>query len=169
MAVRHAGHPLPILCDHAALTASVRAALEGVEVTVDEQKNPHHVAPNSKLVMALLDAYHEATDRPRECVATGGGTYARVLEEGVAFGSVFPGEEELAHQADEYMSLDSLVLNMRIFARAIEKLPGLRLPNSNTKRDVFTGLSGRRQTPRIFLERWIHKREDSNRSPRVLH
>lgn len=80
----------PILCDHAALTASVRAALEGVEVTVDEQKNPHHVAPNSKLVMALLDAYHEATDRPRECVATGGGTYARVLEEGVAFGSVFP-------------------------------------------------------------------------------
>ena len=32
----------PILCDHAALTASVRAALEGVEVTVDEQKNPHH-------------------------------------------------------------------------------------------------------------------------------
>ena len=75
----------------AALTASVRAALEGVEVTVDEQKNPHHVAPNSKLVMALLDAYHEATDRPRECVATGGGTYARVLEEGVAFGGVFPG------------------------------------------------------------------------------
>ena len=60
--------------------------------------------------------------RQRECVATGGGTYARVLEEGVAFGSVFPGEEELAHQADEYMSLDSLVLNMRIFARAIEKL-----------------------------------------------
>ena len=114
----------PILCDHAALTACVRAALEGIEVTVDEQKAPHHVAPNSKLVMALLDAYHEATDRPRECVATGGGTYARVLEEGVAFGSVFPGEEELAHQADEYMSLDSLALNMRIFARAIEKLQG---------------------------------------------
>ena len=30
----------------------------------------------------------------------------------------------LAHQADEYMSLDSLALNMRIFARAIEKLQG---------------------------------------------
>ena len=55
----------PILCDHAALTACVRAALEGIEVTVDEQKAPHHVAPNSKLVMALLDAYHEATDRRR--------------------------------------------------------------------------------------------------------
>ena len=113
----------PILCDHAALTACVRAALaDGIEATVDGQKDPHHVAPNSKLVTALLDAYHEVTDRPRECVATGGGTYARVLEEGVAFGSVFPGEEELAHQADEYMSMDSLMLNMRIFARAIEKL-----------------------------------------------
>ena len=115
----------PILCDHRALTASVKAALGGeIEVTVDEQKDPHHVAPNSKLVTALLDAYHEVTDRPRECIATGGGTYARVLEEGVAFGSVFPDDEELAHQAGEYLSLDGLMLNMRIFARAIEKLQG---------------------------------------------
>ena len=115
----------PILCDHRALTASIKAALgDGIEVTVDEQKDPHHVAPNSKLVTALLDAYHEVTDRPRECIATGGGTYARVLEEGVAFGSVFPDDEELAHQAGEYLSLDGLMLNMRIFARAIEKLQG---------------------------------------------
>ena len=115
----------PILCDHRALTASVKAALGGeIEVTVDEQKDPHHVAPNSKLVTALLVAYHEVTDRPRECIATGGGTYARVLEEGVAFGSVFPDDEELAHQAGEYLSLDGLMLNMRIFARAIEKLQG---------------------------------------------
>ena len=113
----------PILCDHRALTASIKAALgDGIEVTVDEQKDPHHVAPNSKLVTALLDAYHEVTDRPRECIATGGGTYARVLEEGVAFGSLFPDDEELAHQAGEYLSLDGLMLNMCIFARAIEKL-----------------------------------------------
>lgn len=115
----------PILCDHKALLSCIRAALgKEISVTVDEQKDPHHVAPNSPLVVALLDAYHEVTGRPRECVATGGGTYARVLEEGVAFGSLFPDDEELAHQANEYLSLDGLMLNLHIFVRAIEKLQG---------------------------------------------
>lgn len=113
----------PILCDHKALTRCIEAALAPeVSVTVDSQKDPHHVSPHSKLVKDLLDAYHEVTGLPREAVATGGGTYARVLEEGVAFGSVFPGEEELAHQADEYMPVDSLVKNVQIFVYALQKL-----------------------------------------------
>ena len=42
----------------------------------------------------------------------------------MAFGSAFPEDEELAHQAGEYLSLDGLMQNVRIFARAIEKLAG---------------------------------------------
>lgn len=115
----------PILCNHQRLADTVTAALgAGIEVTVDSNMEPHHVAPNSKLVTALLDAYHEVTDRPRECVATGGGTFARCLAEGVAFGSSFPEDEDLAHQAGEYASMDGLYANVRIFARAIEKLAG---------------------------------------------
>ena len=40
------------------------------------------------------------------------------------FGCVFPGEEELAHQANEYITLDSMMKNVRIIAHAIEKLAG---------------------------------------------
>ena len=82
------------------------------------------MAPNSRLIQCLLDAYHEETGLPRECLATGGGTYAKCLDEGVAFGCVFPGEEELAHQANEYISLESMRKNVRIIARAIVKLAG---------------------------------------------
>ena len=115
----------PLLANHQQITSAVIAAFgSAIDVTVDGQKEPHHVAPNSALVTALLDAYHEVTDRPRECVATGGGTYARCLEEGVAFGSSFPEDEDLAHQAGEYASLDGLMMNVRIFARAIVKLAG---------------------------------------------
>ena len=115
----------PILCKWEALLAAATAALgKGIQVTVDEQKDPHHVAPSSELVTALLEAYHEVTGRPKECVATGGGTYARCLEEGVAFGSAFPEDEELAHQAGEYASIDGLMQNVQIFARAIELLAG---------------------------------------------
>ncbi len=113
----------PILCSHQALTHCITAALKPeVAVMVDSQKDPHHVSPHSKLVHDLLDAYHEVTGLPAETIATGGGTYARVLEEGVAFGSVFPGEEELAHQANEYMPVDSIMKNVQIFVYALEKL-----------------------------------------------
>lgn len=115
----------PILCDHKALTAALTAAIgESITVKVDSQTEPHHVAPNSKLVTALLDAYHEETGLERVCVATGGGTYAKCLEEGVAFGCAFPDDEDLAHQANEYLSIDGLMKSIRIFANAIVKLAG---------------------------------------------
>jgi len=114
----------PILCDHKALTASITAALEPlVTVTVNSQTDPHHVAPNSRLVTALMSAYADVTgDTQSQPMAIGGGTYAKVLEEGVAFGSLFPDEEELAHQAGEYIDLDSLEKNLYIFIKAIENL-----------------------------------------------
>jgi len=114
----------PILCDHKALTNSIIAALAPcVTVKVDSQKDPHHVAPNSKLVTALMSAYAEVTgDTESKPMAIGGGTYAKVLEEGVAFGSLFPDEEELAHQAGEYITIDSLLKNLYIFIKAIENL-----------------------------------------------
>jgi len=110
--------------DEKALTASIMAALDpAVQVKVDAQKDPHHVAPTSKLVTALMEAYAEVTgDTEAQPMAIGGGTYAKMLEEGVAFGSLFPDEEELAHQAGEYISIDSLVKNLYIFVKAIEKL-----------------------------------------------
>ena len=113
----------PLLANPDALTAAIRAVLEPqISVTVDAQKDPHHVAPNSALVTALLDAYHDVTGRPRECIATGGGTYARCLEEGVAFGCAFPEEEDVAHQANESIDLNRMVECIRIFAEAILKL-----------------------------------------------
>ena len=115
----------PLLANAGRIVTCLSAAL-GPEVSVSEatHKPPHHVAKSSPLVTALLDAYHEETGRQRECLATGGGTYARCIEEGVAFGSAFPGDVELAHQADEYLSVDGMMLNARIFANAIVKLAG---------------------------------------------
>lgn len=115
----------PILADSSRIIETVKAAVaETVEAKKTTLKAPHHVPPNSKLVTALLNAYHDETGRPRECVSTGGGTYARCLAEGVAFGAQFPDEEDVAHQADEYISLDALMLNVHILARAIVSLAG---------------------------------------------
>ena len=116
----------PVMASPDAILKAISAAVSSAGVTVSESafKKPHHVPESSPLVQSLLDAYHEVTGLPREAIAIGGGTYARCLKEGVAFGSLFPDEEELAHQAGEYMIIDSLMKNVQIFARAIVKLAG---------------------------------------------
>ena len=85
---------------------------------------PHFVSDKTELVQELLEAYHEVTGGEKRTIAIGGGTYAQSMEEGVAFGALFPGETEMAHQADEYITEESLFQNARIFARAIVRLAG---------------------------------------------
>ena len=85
---------------------------------------PHFVSDRTELVQELLEAYHEVTGGEKRTIAIGGGTYAQSLEEGVAFGALFPGEKEMAHQADEYITEESVFQNARIFARAIVRLAG---------------------------------------------
>lgn len=85
---------------------------------------PHFVSDKTELVQELLEAYHEVTGLEKRTLAIGGGTYAQSMEEGVAFGALFPGEAEMAHQADEFITEESLYQNARIFARAIVRLAG---------------------------------------------
>lgn len=114
----------PVLADHGQITASIRRHLPGFEVTVAESKEPHYVPEESELVQGLLDAYHDVTGLEKKALAIGGGTYAKVLRQGVAFGASFPGDPEVAHQADEHIRMESLYQSMNIFAKAIVNLAG---------------------------------------------
>jgi succinyl-diaminopimelate desuccinylase len=115
----------PLLCDGTRVANMIQSAFgDTVDVETLSCHVPHHVPENSRLVTALLDAYHTQTGRPKECLAIGGGTYARCLAEGVAFGATFPEEKEMAHQADEYIRIDTLMQTVKIIARAIVLLAG---------------------------------------------
>ena len=114
----------PIEADQEKLIREVKAHLRSIDVRVITQKPPHHVPAESELVTSLLAAYEEESGMKGEAMSTGGGTYAKVLEQGVAFGAVFPGEEELAHLANEYERIDSLMLAMKIYANALVRLTG---------------------------------------------
>ncbi len=114
----------PVEADQERLKEACAAHLPGIRVAVTTQKAPHHVPADSELVKALLAAYEEESGLKGEAMSTGGGTYAKVLKQGVAFGAVFPGEEERAHLANEYGSIDSLMLAMKIYANALERLAG---------------------------------------------
>ncbi len=57
-----------------------------------------------------------------EPITIGGGTYARAMKNAVAFGPVFPGQEELAHQNDENISIENIIKLTDIYAHALFEL-----------------------------------------------
>lgn len=114
----------PVLFNLEAALALLQSGLSNCEVVNIHSRAPHFVSEDTQLVKELLEAYHEVTGLEKKAIAIGGGTYAQSMEEGVAFGALFPGEVEMAHQADEYLELKSMFESARIFARAIVRLAG---------------------------------------------
>jgi succinyl-diaminopimelate desuccinylase len=83
---------------------------------------PHHVDKNHELVKTLQRVYTEQTGEEATLLSIGGGTYARSLTAGVAFGPLFPDRPDIAHQKDEYIEIDDLVKATAIYAQAIYEL-----------------------------------------------
>lgn len=98
------------------------ARSHGVKVEVVSAGTAHYADPNSFLVKTLLDVYREETSDNSPPITMGGGTYAKVIPGGVAYGPVRPGQPETAHQPDEYLLLEDLYLMTRIYAKAFYAL-----------------------------------------------
>ncbi|WNB93088.1 dipeptidase PepV [Bacillus sp. NEB1478] len=99
-----------------------RAAQDNWSLKVIENNPPNYVDENHPLIKTLQKVYEDQTGEPGELIAIGGGTYARSLHTGVAFGALFPGREDVAHQKDEYMYVDDLLRAAAIYAQAIYEL-----------------------------------------------
>lgn len=83
----------------------------------------HYLDPNCELVQTLLKSYQKYTnDYETKPLTIGGGTYARGLKNACAFGQVFPHEQDLAHQADEYIDLDLMIKATAIYVDSIINL-----------------------------------------------
>ncbi|MBL0387745.1 dipeptidase PepV [Tumebacillus sp. ITR2] len=97
---------------------------EGYSVEKNEHANmaPLYVPKDSEIVTKLLKVYEEETGEQAEPLTIGGGTYARAIPNAVAFGALFPGQEELAHQRDENWAVDDLIRCTKIYAKAIYEL-----------------------------------------------
>ncbi|WP_334292000.1 M20/M25/M40 family metallo-hydrolase [Clostridioides difficile] len=84
--------------------------------------NPVYFDKESNLVKKLQLAYERVTSLDGTPVTTNGGTYAKVMPNIVPFGPSFPGQKGIAHNPDEYMDIEDIILNAKIFANAIYEL-----------------------------------------------
>ncbi|HZK84984.1 MAG TPA: dipeptidase PepV [Desulfosporosinus sp.] len=115
-------YPVTFKRDDIFLPIEKIAQSEQFQVKVLAHQEAHHVPKDSPLVQSLLKAYADVTGLEPFAFAIGGGTYAKALPQGVAFGPVFPGEPEVIHCPDEYISVENLLITTKVYAQAILNL-----------------------------------------------
>lgn len=90
----------------------------GHTVSVDSQ-NAVFVPSSSPFLQVFAEAYEKESGLKNEFTLEYGGTYAKAMPNIVSWGPLFPGEEDMCHQANEYLSLESLRISTKIFAASI--------------------------------------------------
>jgi len=94
----------------------------GIEIENFEEDKPLYFPPEHELIKTLQKVYKEQTGDEPKLLAIGGGTYAKEIPNIVAFGPIFPGKPDLDHQPNEYIKIDDLILNAKIYGNAIYEL-----------------------------------------------
>ena len=115
----------PISAKYEAVKSMILSGLSGscFEYNEIEHHAPVCFSKNSPLVKTLMDVYQEYTgDKTSEPILVGGGSYARAIPNCVCFGPLMPDQEELAHEKNEYIEVEQLVLTAKLYAEAIIRL-----------------------------------------------
>lgn len=108
--------------DKALQKVKEKACEYGLEMDIARDTPPLYIPKDSHLVMTLRDVYCQQTGIDAEPIVIGGGTYAKSMKNIVAFGPVFPDQENVIHQKNEYISIEHLLKNTEIAANAMYQL-----------------------------------------------
>lgn len=92
------------------------------DVVAGHISEPLFVPSDSALVTTLMKVYNNGMGVDEQPIAIGGGTYSRCLPNCVAFGPLFPGEEQTIHMPNELINLDNLRKMTELYLEAIYEL-----------------------------------------------
>lgn len=125
-------YPTTIMSAEIGQRVNELAAKVGATFTMEHDKEPFLMQPDSPAVRALLDAYNEVTGEDRSGVTSKGGTYARMFTTGVSFGVEKPWETDpdwvgTMHGPDEGVSENALKQAFAIYVCALGKLMSAEL------------------------------------------
>ena len=94
----------------------------GGKLEIIKHKKLLYVDEKSHLIKSLQKAYKAVMHEDAELFTKGGASYARVLEQGVAFGATFPDEDPHPHMPNECMPLSSLIKAYEIYYASLLEL-----------------------------------------------
>lgn len=115
----------PVTADGDEIMAKIAEIVERYEIGVIHGKSqaPIYRELDNPMVQVMLDIYRKHTgDTESKPLVIGGGTYARSTPNIIAYGALFPGDEDRMHQKNEYLSIERFEQMTKIYAEAIYKL-----------------------------------------------
>ena len=101
---------------------NAKFAQAGFTLDSEVHKAKLYIPEDSQLVSTLLKVYRQETGLEGKPKCIGGGTYAKMLPNTLAFGPIFPGDEVREHKPDEYIAIDNLMKNAQIIAAAMYEM-----------------------------------------------
>ena len=99
-----------------------KAANYGLEFEEFDRLKSLYVPADSKLIKTLVSVYEQETGLEGTPMSSGGATYAKALDNCVAFGAMFPFDEKTEHQENERVNIKNMIKATEIYALAIYKL-----------------------------------------------
>lgn len=91
----------------------------GGEIESFENLPPVYISSDKPYLKAFARAYESVSGKKNEFALAYGGSYAKAVPNVVSWGPLFPGEEDTCHEENEYISIESLIINCKIYAAAI--------------------------------------------------
>lgn len=99
-----------------------KAANYGLEFEEFDRLKSLYVPADSKLIKTLVSVYEQETGLEGTPMSSGGATYAKALDNCVAFGAMFPFDEKTEHQENERVDIKNMVKATEIYALSVYRL-----------------------------------------------
>ena len=114
----------PVFFDFDRIWQQITLCCAPFSATLTSHNPPLFVSPEHPRLRQLMEVFASVTGEKGTMSTMGGGTYARAVPTGVAFGANWPGEQTYAHQPDERKTIDSFMLHARIYAHLLARWLG---------------------------------------------
>ena len=114
---------IPVTIDYNKIKDSFRKnCTDNIDVIVSRIQEPLYISKDNNLVKTLCDIFNKYNNTHFEPQSIGGGTYSRAFDNCISFGPQMPGEKDMCHQSDEYISIDNLLFCCKVYTEAILSL-----------------------------------------------
>lgn len=106
----------PAGCTAEEILENIRKELPDMKPALLSDMAPVRFEKDCRLVDTLRYTYERVTGMDGTPVTTTGGTYAKMMPNIVPFGPSFPGQKGIGHQPDEWMKVEDIITNAKIYA-----------------------------------------------------
>ena len=115
-------YPGGITIDEIMKRITGKAEAEGLKAGLIQNFDPVVFPKDTLMVKAMQESYELVTGMDGTPVTTTGGTYAKAMPGIVPFGPSFPGQKGISHNPNEWMTVEDLMTNAKIYGLALYRL-----------------------------------------------